>query len=96
MCSAIGGVMGYVKGKSLPSLVAGLTFASLYAYSGYLIKTNANYGAELAVGTSALLLLAMGPKALRARKPVPVTMSIIGLLGASYYGMKMYQDANGV
>ncbi|KAI9338658.1 hypothetical protein DFJ73DRAFT_581683 [Zopfochytrium polystomum] len=54
---AVGGTMGYVKGKSVPSLVAGLTFAGLYTYSGYLIKNNADYGVEFATGTSVLLLL---------------------------------------
>ncbi|KAJ3402391.1 hypothetical protein HDV05_008549 [Chytridiales sp. JEL 0842] len=93
---AIGGLMGYIKGKSVPSLVAGLTFAGLYAYSGYLIKSNADYGAELAAGTSLLLLGAMGPKALKAKKPVPVTMSLLGLVGGAYYGTKVYQNVYGV
>ncbi|KAI8845494.1 transmembrane proteins 14C-domain-containing protein [Chytridium lagenaria] len=93
---AVGGIMGYVKAKSLPSLIAGLTFASLYAYSGYLIQSNADYGVELATATSVVLLGAMGPKALRTRKPVPLIMSAIGTLGTSYYGLKVYQNYNGV
>ncbi|KAJ3099366.1 hypothetical protein HDU97_003239 [Phlyctochytrium planicorne] len=80
--------MGYARAKSLPSLIAGLTFASLYAYSGYLIQSNANYGAELATATSVLLLGAMGPKAFKTRKPVPVLMATLGTIGSSYYGLK--------
>jgi uncharacterized membrane protein (UPF0136 family) len=67
---AFGGLMGYIKARSLPSLLAGMTFAGLYAYSGYLIQNNHSYGNELAVGTSALLLLAMGPKAVKTGKCV--------------------------
>ncbi|KAJ3219679.1 hypothetical protein HDU67_010041 [Dinochytrium kinnereticum] len=93
---AVGGIMGYVRAKSLPSLIAGLTFASLYAYSGYLIQSNANYGSELATVTSVILLGAMGPKAVRTQKPVPMIMSLIGAVGSSYYGMKVYQNYNGV
>ena len=32
--TAAGGAMGYAKGKSTPSLVAGLGFGSLFAYAG--------------------------------------------------------------
>jgi len=31
---ALGGLMGYAKAKSVPSLVGGLAFGALFAYSG--------------------------------------------------------------
>jgi len=32
---ASGGLMGYVKSKSVPSLAAGLTFGTLFVVSGF-------------------------------------------------------------
>ncbi|KAI9336338.1 transmembrane proteins 14C-domain-containing protein [Obelidium mucronatum] len=83
---AIGGTIGYVKGKSVPSLVAGLSCASLYALAGHRLATNATYGAEIAFGVSLLLLVMMGPKAIKAGKPVPRVMSLLGLIGTVFYG----------
>ncbi|TPX32926.1 hypothetical protein SmJEL517_g04097 [Synchytrium microbalum] len=93
---AIGGTIGYVKSRSTPSLVAGLAFGGLFIASGYMIQTNANYGVELATATSALLLLAMGPRAARTQKPVPLLLSTMGAVGSAYYGMKLNQQYNGV
>lgn len=53
--TAFGGVMGYVRGKSIPSLVAGLTFGTLYGLSAKLINENKEWGVELATATSGLL-----------------------------------------
>ncbi|KAI8912705.1 transmembrane proteins 14C-domain-containing protein [Gorgonomyces haynaldii] len=90
----LGGLMGYIKGKSLPSLIAGSTFGALYLTSGYLIQTNKDYGVELAGVTSIVLTLAMGRRAV-SLKPVPVTMAVLGLLETVYYGIK-FRELGGV
>lgn len=36
--TAAGGILGYIRKKSIPSLVAGLGLGSLFAISGYLIQ----------------------------------------------------------
>ncbi|KAJ3117981.1 hypothetical protein HK100_000703 [Physocladia obscura] len=92
----VGGIVGYAKGKSVPSLVAGIGFGALYATSGYLIKKNADYGVELALGSSLVLVGATGPRALRTRKNVPVLMATLGFLGSGYYAKKLYQNYYGV
>ncbi|KAH6569420.1 hypothetical protein BASA50_000672 [Batrachochytrium salamandrivorans] len=92
---AVGGVMGYVKGRSIPSLVAGLGFGSLMVGAGYLIKENKEYGVELAATTSAALSLAMIPRALKG-KPAPIAVGILGLGSAAYYASKWNQQRNGV
>jgi uncharacterized membrane protein (UPF0136 family) len=87
LCST-GGLIGYIKGKSVPSLVAGLTFGTLYATSAYLISKNKNYGVELALLSSVLLSGAMVPRALNTRKPVPLLLGFLGVLSLAYYGKK--------
>ncbi|KAJ3035074.1 hypothetical protein HDV00_004338 [Rhizophlyctis rosea] len=94
--TAVGGIIGYSRTRSTPSLIAGLSFGALYAVSGYLLKENKDYGVELASATSLLLLGAMGPRAARTRKPVPTLLSVVGLAGAGYYGKKWYEFNYGV
>lgn len=90
LCS-IGGIGGYVRRGSVPSLAAGITIGGLYAYSGKLLRENADYGIELASAASALLTLGSLPRAIRLRKPVPVALSLAGLSALAYYGKK-YKD----
>ncbi|TPX65465.1 hypothetical protein SpCBS45565_g05121 [Spizellomyces sp. 'palustris'] len=93
---ALGGYIGYQRTRSRPSLIAGLAFGALYTLSGYLIQNNLNYGIELATGTSALLLAAMGRRALKTRKPVPSVLAVLGVVGSGYYGRKLWEQINGV
>ncbi|RKP28794.1 TMEM14-domain-containing protein, partial [Metschnikowia bicuspidata] len=87
---AIGGTIGYFRKGSLPSLVAGITFTALYGCSGYLLKKNADWGLELALGTSSMLLAAgvVRSRATKFRKPVPFAIMVIGGLSALHYGKK--------
>ncbi|TPX40705.1 hypothetical protein SeLEV6574_g06467 [Synchytrium endobioticum] len=91
---AFGGTMGYIRQRSLPSLVAGWAFGALYTASGYLIGTNAKYAVELATATSALLLVSMAPRAASTRKPVPILLTAMGSVGSAYYAKKLYQQVH--
>lgn len=93
---AVGGTIGYIKGKSVPSLVAGMGIGALYWFAGERIRKNQVYGHELALAASSILLFAMGPKALRTRAPVPTAMSLLGTVSTAYYSKKAYEDRNGV
>ncbi|TPX65694.1 hypothetical protein CcCBS67573_g08050 [Chytriomyces confervae] len=84
ICAA-GGTMGFIKGKSVPSLVAGLTCAGLYAIAGSRVAASKPYGAEIAVSVSLLLLAMMGKKAITKKAPVAIVMSGVGLIGAIFY-----------
>ena len=67
-------------------LVAGIVFGSLYGYSGYLIKENKEFGVEGALGTSAVLLSAMIPRAIKTRAPVPIGSDIYICLSYHRFG----------
>jgi uncharacterized membrane protein (UPF0136 family) len=87
----IGGVVGFVKAKSVPSLVAGIGVASLFGASGWLIKEGQNTnGHGLASVTSVALVAGMLPRALQSR-PVPVLVSLLGV-GSLIYNAKKTMD----
>lgn len=94
--SCSGGIYGFVRKASKPSLIAGVAFGAAFATSGYLIKNNKDFGMEIASGSSLLLLAAMLPRAIKTRQPVPILMASIGTLGVCYYGKKLYEQENGI
>lgn len=87
---AVGGIMGYARKGSIPSLVAGTTFAAIYGFSGYLLKQNADYGLELALGASTALFAAGVGRSIptQFKKPVPLVLLVLGGASAAYYGKK--------
>ncbi|KAL3230197.1 Uncharacterized protein RNJ44_01560 [Nakaseomyces bracarensis] len=88
--TTVGGIIGYMRKKSIPSLVAGLAFGSVYAISGYLLHMNRDYGLELALGTSvALAASGIFRGALSVPlKPVPAILALCGTTGTVYYFRK--------
>ncbi|KAJ2076479.1 hypothetical protein H4R24_005671 [Coemansia sp. RSA 988] len=93
---AVGGAIGYAKGRSVPSLVAGVGIGAVYWYAGLRMQRNQDHGHDLALAASSLLLFAMGPKALRTRAPVPIAMSTLGTASGAYFSKKAYEDRYGV
>lgn len=87
---AVGGVMGYAKKGSMPSLVAGTAFSVLYGVAGYLLKQNQDWGLEIALGSSSFLLLAGLGRSIptKFRKPVPLVLLGLGGLSTFYYTKK--------
>ncbi|CCH42597.1 putative membrane protein [Wickerhamomyces ciferrii] len=79
----------FSKKRSIPSLVAGLTFATAFGTAGYLLKNNADYGLELALGSSSLLLAAGIARGIPVKfsKPVPIVLTVLGLLALEEFGV---------
>ncbi|KAK6205085.1 transmembrane proteins 14C-domain-containing protein [Scheffersomyces amazonensis] len=89
----VGGIIGYSRKGSLPSLVAGLTFGTIYGYSGYLLHKNADWGLELALGASSFLLATGLARSIptKFKKPLPLVLTVLGGLGSAYY-LKKYNE----
>uniref|UniRef100_A0A6G1SET9 Transmembrane protein 14C n=1 Tax=Aceria tosichella TaxID=561515 RepID=A0A6G1SET9_9ACAR len=77
---AAGGILGYAKAKSVPSLAAGLTFGALIGTGSYLEATQDNYWVTFA--GSGLLGLMMTQRFLKSKKFMPA-----GLVSALSIGM---------
>jgi uncharacterized membrane protein (UPF0136 family) len=90
---ALGGIIGYSRKRSMPSLVAGIAFSGLYGAAGYLLRQNADWGLELALGTSSTLLIAGFVRSSKAqfKKPVPNLLFGLGTLSTGYYIYKYNQ-----
>ncbi|KAF8740748.1 hypothetical protein AX14_007386 [Amanita brunnescens Koide BX004] len=84
----VGGVTGFARTRSIPSLVAGVGVGLLYLWSAETIRTGAPYGVEGALGASALLLLSSLPRV--AKGPVPVVLAATSATTGIYYGRLLY------
>ncbi|KAJ0418204.1 transmembrane proteins 14C-domain-containing protein [Aspergillus carlsbadensis] len=93
-----GGVAGYLKTRSRPSLIAGLGLGASYAFAGYLIKENKDYGTELALGNSLLLFGSGLARSIKTkwRAPVPLALAGAGFLASFYYQKKVREFRFGV
>ncbi|CAH6720735.1 TMEM14 protein homolog [[Candida] jaroonii] len=90
---AVGGFMGYFRKGSVPSLIAGTAFAGLYGYSGYLLKNNQDWGLEIALASSSVLLLAGATRSFQTnfKAPIPLVLLGLGTLSTAYY-LKKYDE----
>ncbi|KAJ9613111.1 hypothetical protein H2200_003052 [Cladophialophora chaetospira] len=80
--TSIGGITGYVRTGSVPSIAAGLT----YGVGGFRISKRQPYGVELALLASILLAGSSIPRAIKTGKPLPAGLSVLAATGLFVYG----------
>jgi len=81
-----GGITGYVRTGSVPSVAAGCTVGFLYALGGMRIQQKQSYGIELALLASIILAGSSIPRAIRTGKPLPAGLSVVALYGLYTFG----------
>ncbi|KAL5614711.1 hypothetical protein BROUX41_004806 [Berkeleyomyces rouxiae] len=91
LLTAAGGIAGYARTKSIPSIAAGCSVGALYGIGAYRQQNNAPGGIELSLLASVVLGGASIPRALRLRKPVPMMLSALATIGMIAFG-KAYSE----
>ena len=78
----VGGVIGYVKAGSLPSIIAGAITGVLLLVAGWILPTNRAAGLVIALIISILLAVQFVPKLIRTGKMMPAgLMSVLSVIG---------------
>ncbi len=78
----VGGVIGYVKAGSLPSIIAGAITGVLLLVAGWILPTNRAVGLAIALIVSILLAVQFVPKLIRTGKMMPAgLMSVLSVIG---------------
>jgi uncharacterized membrane protein (UPF0136 family) len=77
-----GGIMGYVKARSVASLVAGAITGILLIVAALILPQQREFGLALALLTSAILAGQFIPRLLRTRRLMPAgLMSLLSVVG---------------
>ncbi|KAK5328851.1 hypothetical protein LTR70_001005 [Exophiala xenobiotica] len=84
--TSVGGVTGYARTGSVPSIAAGLTVGALYGLGGYRIQKRQPYGIELALLASIILAGSSIPRAIKTGKALPAGLSVLATSGLLVYG----------
>lgn len=85
LSQATGGVIGYMRKGSVPSLIGGVGLSSLFLYSAYTINNgDSKLGHDIALVASALTTGAMGSQYLKKRTAVPGVVAALGAASTAY------------
>ena len=92
--TAGGGITGYARTGSIPSVTAGCTVGALYALGAYRISNKQPYGVELALLASVVLAGSSIPRAIKSQKTLPIGLSVLASFGLWTYASAMSRGKN--
>ncbi|PLB41945.1 TMEM14 family protein [Aspergillus candidus] len=90
LLTSLGGIIGYARTGSVPSIAAGVSIGALYLYSYTRLQANQPYGDELALLASAVLGGSSIPRAIKTRKVVPIGLGGLAVVGGVVFGSAVY------
>lgn len=92
----VGGLVGYMRKGSKPSLIAGTVLGASLIGSGIMISGENQYeGHALATATSSLMAVGMGSRYLKTGKIMPAgVIAALGAVSTAYHVKKTIEWSN--
>ncbi|RHZ63396.1 hypothetical protein CDV55_106270 [Aspergillus turcosus] len=88
LLTSLGGIIGYARTGSIPSIAAGLSVGALYLYSFLRLRDGQPYGEEIGLLASAVLGGSSVPRVIKTGgKPVPLALSVMATYGLVVFGL---------
>ncbi|KAF6240219.1 hypothetical protein HO173_001830 [Letharia columbiana] len=86
LLTAGGGLTGYIRTGSIPSVAAGMTVGALYGLGGLRMRNRQPYGVEMALLASLVLAGSSVPRAMKTQKALPIGLSVVAAFGLYRFG----------
>ncbi|KAJ5206856.1 hypothetical protein N7491_002511 [Penicillium cf. griseofulvum] len=92
LLTSLGGIIGYTRTGSIPSIAAGISVGLVYLLSFLRLRAGQSYGEELGLLASAVLGGSSVPRVIKTGgKPVPVVLSVLATYGLYVFGVAYKQ-----
>ncbi|OQE38926.1 hypothetical protein PENCOP_c007G03957 [Penicillium coprophilum] len=87
LLTSLGGIIGYTRTGSLPSIIAGVSVGLVYLLAFLRLRAGQSYGEELGLLASIVLGGSSVPRVIKTGgKPVPVVLSVLATYGLFIFG----------